>query len=222
MVDSALVALKKVLFGSGLLTPAIQLAATALLSDTLPTEWLHKWEGPDKPQAWLNEIVRKRLSLIKLRSMKSQLLSEKLVLSDFFHPATFINALRQQTARKLGVAIDAVTMISSWGSMSSPELRESPLPCPITGLLLQGASLKGGELQDLSPDSNEISPAPVVYIGFIIKKDDNNNNNFVDVPLYHSPSREDFIVSLQMPLSSISNRSKFILSGIGLFLCETD
>lgn len=222
MVDSALVALKKVLFGSGLLTSAIKLAATALLSDTLPTEWLHKWEGPDKPQAWLSEIVRKRLSLMKLRSLKSQLLSENLILSDFFHPATFINALRQQTARKLGVAIDAVTMISSWGSTSSPELRESPLPCPITGLLLQGASLKGGELQELSPDSNEISPAPVVYIGFIMKKDDNNRNHYIDVPLYHSPSREDFIVSLQMPLSSIVDRSKFILSGIGLFLCETD
>ena len=222
MVDSTLVALKKVLFGSGLLTPAIQLAATSLLSDSLPREWLNKWEGPDKPQAWLNEIVRKRLSLNKLKALKNQLLNEKLLLSDFFHPGTFINALRQQTSRKLGVAIDVVTMVSSWGNSNSPELRDCPLPCPIAGLLLQGASFKGGELQELAPDANEISPAPVVNIGFIIRKDENSRNNLLDVPLYHSPSREDFIVSLQMPLSSSSDSSKFILSGIGLFLCETD
>jgi len=220
MVDSTLVALKKVLFGSGLLTPAIQLAATSLLSDTLPNDWLNKWEGPDKPQAWLNEIVRKRSSLNKLKSLKNQLLNEKLSLSDFFHPGTFINALRQQTSRKLGVAIDVVTMVSSWGNNSSPELRDCPLPCPIAGLLLQGASFKGGELQELVPDANEISPAPVVYIGFIIKKDDGGRNNLLDVPLYHSPSREEFIVSLQMPLASSSDNNKFILSGIGLFLCE--
>ena len=60
--------IKQVLFGSGLLTPAIQVAATALLAGTVPGEWSKLWEGPEKPQGWLRELVRKRIALGKWKS----------------------------------------------------------------------------------------------------------------------------------------------------------
>ena len=65
-VDASLAALKKVLFGSGLLTPVIQQVAISLLAGEVPTSWTGKWDyGPQKPQAWLTELVRKRLALTK-------------------------------------------------------------------------------------------------------------------------------------------------------------
>lgn len=67
------------------------------------------------------------------------------------------------------------------------------------------------ELQELSPYSNEISPASVVYIGFIIKKDDNNKNDYIDVPF--SFKRRFHILNSNV-ISSIADRSKFILLGI--------
>ena len=136
-VDAAVGSLKKVLFGSGLLTPVIQSAATALLSSEVPADWTGRWEGgPEKPQAWLRELVRKRISLMKWRtqSSKGSLLTEPLVLGDLFNPATFVNALRQQTARKLNTAIDRVRMVTSWDKdPMRGAMRSCPLPCTLAG-----------------------------------------------------------------------------------------
>jgi dynein heavy chain 2 len=72
-IDAAIASLNKVLFGSGLLTPAIQATAIALLSDRVPGEWLSMWDGgPEKPQKWLREVVRKRNALQKLQSNLGQ------------------------------------------------------------------------------------------------------------------------------------------------------
>ena len=138
----------QVLYGSGLLTPAIHIVATCLLSGSVPSEWkkMLKNEGPEKPQAWLREVVRKRISLNKWKgsSAKGTLLSEALVLGDLFNPATFINALRQQTARQLNTAIDRVKMICSWDKDPRAIKKDCPLPCTLASLLLQGASFHAG------------------------------------------------------------------------------
>ena len=107
----------QVLFGSGLLTPGIQAVSSALLSGAVPSDWTRRWDnGPEKPQVWLRELVRKRLALQKWRSMaaKGALLGEPIALGDLFSPSTFVNALRQQTARKLGSAIDRVKLVCGW------------------------------------------------------------------------------------------------------------
>ena len=50
VVDNNMKALKRVVFGSGLLTPQIQANAAALLANTVPIKWEKKWEGPEIPQ----------------------------------------------------------------------------------------------------------------------------------------------------------------------------
>ena len=227
-VDAALAALKKVLFGSGLLTPAIQAAATALLSGAVPSDWTGRWEGgPEKPQAWLRELVRKRISLMKWRtqSTKGSLLSDPLVLGDLFNPATFVNALRQQTARKLSTAIDRVRMVTSWekDQSRSGAMRDCPLPCTLAGLLLQGASFAGGALQESSPEASELTPTPNVTIGFV-KGDgrDDRDRDAIGVPVYLSPSREEFLMEVDMPTGGGSAASRWVLSGVALFLTEDD
>lgn len=71
IVDASLSALKKVLFGSGLLTPTIQTVAKALLADMVPSEWNKRWEGPEKPQLWLRELTRKRAAIMAWRAKAS-------------------------------------------------------------------------------------------------------------------------------------------------------
>lgn len=221
-VDNALHALKKVLFGSGLLTPAIQATATSLLADAVPTAWTKLWEGPEKPQIWLRELIRKRMALSKWKShsTKGSLLEEALVLGDLFSPSTFINALRQQTARLLNTAIDQVKMICSWDRSARQIIsKTSPLPCTLTGLLLEGAEFTG-KLNESPPEASEMSMAPEVVIGFVTKDvpDVYSEGTAVSIPLYTSTIREELLLELLMPLDD--DPTRWILSGVALFLSE--
>eukprot|EP00981_Chlorochromonas_danica_P004240 scaffold857_cov152-Ochromonas_danica.AAC.23 len=228
-VDSSLADIKKVLFGSGLLTPAIQSTATALLNGSIPSEWLRLWEtGPEKPQAWLRNLVRRRLALSKWKSTlskggSSSLLATPLALCDLFHPATFINALRQQAARKLNLAIDQVKLICAWGKDSRRLRQDCPLPCILSNLLLQGASFND-VLQESAPEAAELIPVPDVTIGFVssVSQDVYRPDEAISVPVYLTPSREDFLMELQMPIPRADDQDRWILSGLALFLSEEE
>jgi dynein heavy chain 2 len=232
VVDASLNALKKVLFGSGLLTPVIQLTATSLLSGRVPSEWKKLWDGgPEKPQAWLREIVRKRLSLAKWKSSLSKgsttsLLSSPLSLNDLFNPGTFINALRQQTARTLNTAIDMMKMICSWEKdfRRMKGKNDCPYPCILSSLLLQGAMFQNNTLQESSPEGSELSPIQDVCIGFVLKSasDAYDVEEAVSIPVYLTPSREEFLMELQMPMKDHGEQDRWILSGVALCLSEED
>jgi dynein heavy chain 2 len=234
MVDGTMNALKKVLFGTGLLTPQIQSVAKSLLGDTIPNEWFKTWDcGPEKPQTWLQEIVRKRIALgkWKAQSGRGNLLtsSEALNLDDLFHPATFINALRQQTARTIGCAIDKVKMVSSWPSPKDKDFRAikgvCPIPCILSSLFLQGASFMN-TLQESAPDAMELTPAPSVCIGFVpMDTNENsimNSNATIGIPVFLSTTREDFLMEIQMPINNEELKSRWILAGTALFLRAND
>jgi dynein heavy chain 2 len=222
LVDGAMVSMKKILFGSGLLTPNIQAIAAAILSDTVPNEWTQRWDGgPDKPQAWMRELIRKRISLMKLKALaqKGQILNgDPLMLGDFFHPGIFSNALRQQTSRQLGIAMERTKMVSSWDKDAAELKKICPLPCFLSGMLLQGATFHGG-LQESSNDANELTPIPNVCIGFIgdDEKEPYSRSDMVGIPLYFSPSREEFLMELKMPTDN-DQQDKWILAGCALFL----
>lgn len=245
-IDNSLSSLKKVLFGSGLLTPTIQSMAMSLLSTTVPMDWQKRWDrGPDKPLSWLRELIRKRVSLMQWRTRAHQgnLLGQALTLGDLFHPATFLNALRQQSARQLNRAIDQVKLACTWStadtsmgknssssssasSQSQDLKRLSPVVCTLNGLLLQGAGFVNS-LQEAAPEANEIVPAPPVHIGFVPKdaswatseEAQDDNNPLLSIPVYLTPTREDFLVELDMKVGRASP-SQWILSGVALFLSE--
>ena len=63
--------------------------------------WLREWEGPEEPVLYLRSLVGKTLALgvWEERGREGRLLKDTLDLSELFHPDTFLNALRQQTAR---------------------------------------------------------------------------------------------------------------------------
>lgn len=68
----------------------------------VPGSWYSVWEGPDDPIVYLRSLVAKALALGSWEEKGAAgtlLKSESLDLSELFHPDTFLNALRQQTAR---------------------------------------------------------------------------------------------------------------------------
>ncbi len=64
--------------------------------------WYKLWEGPEDPVHYLRSLVAKSLALGMWEEKgrgNSLLEGGALDLSELFHPDTFFNALRQQTAR---------------------------------------------------------------------------------------------------------------------------
>lgn len=198
------------------------------MSGNVPTEWNKKWEGPEKPQSWLRELARKRIAVMKWKvlSSKNALLESPVSLGDIFNPATFVNALRQQTARKVGLAIDRMKMIASWESDDKARSILSrncgcALPCTLTGMLLQGAIFQGGKLRESASDASELSPSPSVCIGFVSADtpEPYSIEDTIAIPAYFTPSREDFLMDIPMPADS-QDKTRWILAGVGLFLTE--
>lgn len=155
---------------------------------------------------------------LKALAQKGQILNgDPLMLGDFFHPGIFSNALRQQTSRQLGIAMERTKMVSSWDKDATELKKICPLPCFLSGMLLQGATFHGG-LQESSNDANELTPIPNVCIGFIRddEKEPYSRSDMVGIPLYFSPSREEFLMELKMPTDC--DHDKWILAGASLFL----
>ena len=67
--------------------------------------WYELWEGPEDPVVYLRSLVSKSLALgaweekARSNSLLQGQTRSPLDLSELFHPDTFFNALRQQTAR---------------------------------------------------------------------------------------------------------------------------
>ena len=66
-----------------------------------PMSWLEKCDGPEDPMSYLRGLVNRAAATQTWleKSEQGRLLHEALDLSELFHPDTFLNALRQQTAR---------------------------------------------------------------------------------------------------------------------------
>ena len=63
--------------------------------------WLAKWDGPEDPMLYLRGLVARAVAIQAWvdKVEKGTLLNDTLDLAELFHPDTFLNALRQQTAR---------------------------------------------------------------------------------------------------------------------------
>lgn len=87
--------------GTQLVTKSVQGVASSLMNHETPSDWLKLWDGPEDPAQWLKAVTQKTVALgTWLEKVQSNaLLANVLDLSQLFHPDTFLNAFRQQTAR---------------------------------------------------------------------------------------------------------------------------
>jgi dynein heavy chain 2 len=98
-------------------------------------------------------------------TMKDQdIFSQTINLSELFRPDTFLNALRQQTARATKQPMDTLVLNTSW----SGEVKHGKnISIKITGLQLEGCSFDGGRLNESATDSPSVTAFPSCSIAWI-------------------------------------------------------
>jgi dynein heavy chain 2 len=236
-VDACLGGLSKVFEGSGMLTPVIQAQALALLDTELPAEWSMIWEGPESPLPWLRTLVKCTVEIQGWRTKVmggggvTSLLAEPLNLSNIFQPDTFLNALRQQTARASGVSVDSLKLSSSWGEGGGAAGR-SALPIRLQGLLLQGSRFDNGKLAGALAETPPLLGLPVASIGWVPNEDaaaggggggggaaGGAYDGAVSVPVYFTPSRQKLLTEFRVPHGGAGeDESEWVNAGVAIFL----
>jgi len=231
-VTTSLNNLKKVVNGTGLSTPDIQAEAQLLAKSEVPSNWAKTWvSAPEDPSVFLQGISRR---LVALRGNWVKRVSEKgaftssVQLSDFLRPDVFLNALRQESARKLNLPIDSLHLVASFQAQLLGDPSTSPMPVTVENLLLEGCTFdeQKGLLTESSRTSPLISVLPPLTIAWMSRdahpdKAVSSSRHAVTVamPIYVSLSRERLIGEVYLHTDSARQR---VLNSAALFLTETD
>ena len=227
MVNGAIMTLKKILYGSGLLTPEALSVAGDLIRGVIPRSWEKKYEGPSKPMAYCTSICVKtgKLKEWKRAVKDGSLLKESVNLCHLFRPGTFFGAFKQQSARALRCSMDDLLLESSWDARRGVDGAE--LPIMVEGLLLQGAVFNGDFLTESASNAKEVCSAPTVVLGFVkggMGKGGKGGGkkayeNAISVPVYWDLSRERMLTEVSVPCSQ-GEQGTWVLAGVALMLQE--
>jgi dynein heavy chain 2 len=217
-VDSQIMELKKVLFGSALLTPAIQAMGSSLMRGEVPAIWEKRWEGPETATAYLTMLVRKKKALSRWAelAMNKQLLRQPLNLSDLFNPGTFLNALKQESARMLKVPLEETKLVSAW---SESKLSGCGLIATLDGMFIENAVIDHGELAEVGTSAAEITRSPALSLAFIPinQPEPSRGIDTLSIPIYCTPTREKHLVDVAVPIRS-GDDAMWILAGVAFLL----
>ncbi|CAF5147091.1 unnamed protein product [Rotaria magnacalcarata] len=140
--------------------------------------------------------------------------SQTISLSDLFRPDTFLNALRQQTARETKQPMDTLILNTSWSGESKHGKNVS---IKISGLQLEGCSFDGGRLSESAPDSPSVTAFPSCSIAWIPRDAvQQDTREIISLPVYFSAARDKIVTRLNVPCSS--DKDKWLQCGAALFL----
>ena len=223
-VDRSLSTLTRVLAGSELLTPATFAAGKLLMEGAVPPSWEKHWEGPEEPVAYCKAVVARMLAvnaMLDRRRDPGGLLSRPARLDSFFHPETFLNALRQQSAREARVAIDSLALVTAW----DPDDGIVRGGCVVEGLRLQGAVLNSGRLEEPAPDAPPFQTLPPVRLAWLAPdapgaegpRGGMGGDPPLRVPLYLTATREKAIAEVQLPVLDAEEGARWVLAGAACF-----
>jgi hypothetical protein len=232
-VHADLSALRKVVVGGGLLTPSVLACGITLLSDNVPDRWQREWEGPEGPLQWLTGLAQRCAALARWTAACGSsgggaraLLAAPVQLNDLFRPATFLNALRQQTARMHAaaaggaagssqLAMDSLRLVCAWDAAS---LAGTPLQASVSGLLLQGATFSAGTMQEAGAEAPEVQSMPEVAVAWVPPEfpDPIPAATSLTLPVYQSLDRKGYVMELALPCRG--DKAKWVLAGVSLFL----
>jgi dynein heavy chain 2 len=220
-VDRTLSVLTRVLQGSELLTPATFAAGKLLMEGAVPPSWEKHWEGPEEPTSYCKAVVTRMLAVNGMleRARSGALLSRPVRLDGFFHPKTFLNALRQQSARESSVAIDTLVLVTAWdeGSTRSGVVVE--------GLRLQGAVFDNGRLDEPAADAPPFQNLPPFKLAWLAPgapgAEGPRGGTGGDPPLsdtlYLTAGREKTIAEVQFPIFDAEESARWVLAGAACF-----
>ena len=218
LVNSMLGDIVKVISGRMLLTPEIQATGGCLLCGTVPSRWEAKWpDGPESVMTWLRQLVAKTTALDKwlVFSKSGELLKKPLHLGDLFRPNTFLDALRQQSARLEKRSVDSMRLVTTWSSQIKVQCKTAVV---VEGLLLQGCAFDSGKLVEAQSTGSDLITAPKCLIAWVPPEHPElyPDTSICEVPLYTNLLREKLVSTLTVPCTATA--SKWLISGVGLFL----
>ncbi|XP_040068802.1 cytoplasmic dynein 2 heavy chain 1 [Ixodes scapularis] len=215
-IHATLASLSKVIRGTALLTAEVKEAATALVNHQVPAQWLKRWEGPEEPLPFLRGVVGRALAVGGWihKFDAGTLLRDPLELSDLFRPDTFLNALRQQTAREAHVPVDGLHFVTSWkGGIAG-----ATLTVTLSGLQLEGCSFDGLRLAQCRHNSPSVSSVPACLAAWLPKSSPPPypEAGSILLPLYSGVEREKVVATLSLPCDG--DRNQWLQCGAALFL----
>jgi dynein heavy chain 2 len=222
MVDADVRAIRSVVYDGALVTPEVLKNAGTMMTGWVPGKWERKWEGPEAPLPWLQALLKRKIALKQWRADAMQapkILSGPVDLGHLLHPGTFLNGIRQQTARQTGVPLDALKQISCWDRRAMPS--EAKVVVEVTGLLLQGCVFgKDGKLAEAASDELEMVRVDNVFIAFVPPTVPGcyPDGQYTLTPVYYNTLRERLLTSVCVPITS--NEQKWVRLGAALFIKE--
>jgi dynein heavy chain 2 len=228
LIDRSLGAIARVLKGADTLSSGVAANGAALMADTIPGAWDAAWEGPEAPIDYCRAVVGKALAIEGHWARVQQpggggLLdgaggADPLELSSVFHPGTFLNALRQQSARSLGVSMDQLKAVTSW---DATKLRGAAGAAPVAllgGLTCQGATFDGSRLSPVAPEAPAFRAVPPMSLAWLPKDAPFAYASFMEAPLYMTGERAKLLARVQLPVSGSEEADTWVLAGLSLFL----
>ncbi|XP_022324921.2 cytoplasmic dynein 2 heavy chain 1-like isoform X2 [Crassostrea virginica] len=215
-IHQSLASLSKIIRGTMLLTKEVQNLAAALLNQETPLNWQAKWDGPEDPMHYLRGLISRATAIQTWvdKANNGNLLRDTLDLSELFHPDTFLNALRQQTAREVGCSMDSLKFGASWrGGVQGAKTQVK-----IGGLQLEGCSFDGARLSENQRDSPSVSAIPPCHVAWIPKDapDPYGLDDVISIPVYTSSERDHIVTRMDLPCGG--NQSLWLQCGAALFL----
>lgn len=236
-VTSDLEALRRVLSGREALTAGAQRTGADLMASRVPPHWSSLWDGPEEPRAWMRAAVARVKALqgwVQRCSRGAGVLGSPVRLGELFRPETFLNAVRQQTARAVGVAIDKLTLETSFAgrrALLDAGVAEGVI-VEVESLLLQGATLGGspGALQEMSADAPDLASTPPCTMAWVspaakeaLLASDGAAGPRLRVPLYSSPSREKIVAEVTLPVGGArGGAARWVMAGVGVFVSGSE
>jgi len=231
-VSTSLSNLHKVVDGAGLSTPDIQAEAQCLLRSEVPVKWTTSWpSAPEAPPIYLQGLG-KRIVALKgdwtKRVSSSRMFEKPVALSDFLRPDVFLNALRQQTARKLSSSIDSLHLVASFEPQLLADPSTSPFPVTLQDLILEGCSFDESrkiliESARTSPLTSILPPLTIAWMSRTTHPEQAvstaRHATSVAMPIYAMLNRERLISEVYIHTDASRQR---ILNSAALFLSDHD
>jgi len=210
-VNSNITMIENVLFNNAVMTSEIFSCCMTLLKGITPESWQKLWEGSETPQNYLRSILKKAEGILKYISQGKEITSVSLF--EFLYPETFLNALKQKSARKLKKAIDELSIQCSFDKQS---VVSGAGFLEVKGLLLQGCAAEGGYLTNSIDNSSEIITISSLYLYFKETEVIKDESKVIETPLYENIFREKIICKLNLKIKG--DKRDYILRGVALCL----
>lgn len=223
--------IQKVIAGTIMSTPDIQNQAQCLLRSEAPPAWGASWpSAPEDPTQYLQGIAKRIVALkgdwVK-RVSSGSVVQGQVRLSDFLRPDVFLNALRQQSARRLQVSIDSLHLVASFEPQLLSDASTSPLPVTVEGLILEGCSFDEQRKILVEGDRNSplVSVLPPLTIAWMAKAahperalSTANHRYSVSTPIYASLTRERLVAEVALHTEQVRAR---VFNSSALFLSDS-